>query len=94
MRRIESKYMDLESRNKIEIEDENGFIKEYEIIALIRTKDGNYLVYTDGKILKNGGIALYVNSIIKKDDSILLEFVTDAEMSFILEKLKERIDND
>ena len=79
--------------NKSIIKDENNFEKEYEVISLIKTKDGNYLVYTDGKELRNG-IALYVNSIIEDEDSVVLDFVTDDEMKRIISNLRERMDND
>lgn len=80
--------------NKVKIKDENGFEKDYEVISLIRTKDGNFLVYTDGKLLKNGAISLYVNSIIESDDGVTLDFVSDEEMKYVISNLRERMDND
>lgn len=90
MRLEKSKLFD----NKVKIKDENGFEKDYEVISLIRTKDGNFLVYTDGKLLKNGATSLYVNSIIESDDGITLDFVSDEEMKYVISNLRERMDND
>ena len=44
--------------NKIII---NG--SEYEIISYIAIDSGNFIVYTDGRQLENGQIALFVNRV-------------------------------
>lgn len=65
--------------------------KEYEIISYIKNENGNYLVYTDGKVLENNNIALYVNLVGMENDEIILESVDEEEVLSVIEILKERL---
>ncbi len=64
--------------------------KEYEIISFIKNDNGNYLVYTDGKVLGNN-IALYVNLVIEENGEIILESVEDDEFLSVINSMKERL---
>lgn len=79
--------MESEKRdNKIIINE-----KEYEIISYVKNDNGNYLVYTDGKVLENNNIALYVNSVVMENDEITLESVDDDEVLSVINSMKERL---
>lgn len=82
------------SGKKILVKDENNNEKEYDIVTFIETKIGDFLSYTDGKMKKNGEIALYINSITKDGDNLVLDCVTDKEMPYILEAIKEKISDE
>lgn len=77
-----------EKNNKIII---NG--KEYEIISYLTLDIGNFIVYTDGKELENGRIALYVNMVSKDNDDIILDEIDNDEMMKVISILKERLAN-
>ncbi len=72
--------------NKIII---NGI--EYEIVAYLKNENGNYLVYTDGKILESNNVALYVNLVVIENGEFKLESIDDTEVSNVIELLKERL---
>ena len=78
---------------KIEREDNKIIIneKEYEIISYVKNENGNYLVYTDGKVLENNNIALYVNLVVIENGEITLESIDDDEVSGVIEIMKERL---
>lgn len=79
--------MEIERKdNKIIINE-----KEYEIVSYIKNENGNYLVYTDGKVLENNNIALYVNLVIIENGEITLESIEDDEVLSVIESLKERL---
>lgn len=80
-----------EINNKILITDEEGIKKEYEIIAYIDVNKKRFLVYTDGKEFKNGEVALYINSVIEKENGLSLEDVTEEELNLVIEELKKRL---
>ncbi len=65
--------------------------KEYEIISYVKNDNGNYLVYTDGKVLENNNIALYVNSVVMENGEITLESVDDDEVLSVINSMKERL---
>lgn len=77
--------------NKIFITDSDSTRKEYEIIACINNQNGNYLVYTDGKQLQNGDIAMYVNCLVEENGVVELVEVTEEELMKVIENLKERL---
>ena len=81
----------------MKIENENNKIiingKEYEIIAYISIASGNFIVYTDNKQLGNNQVALYVNRIIKENEEIIFDEVTDEEVEQVINELKERLSN-
>lgn len=72
--------------NKIII---NG--KEYEIISYIAIDSGNFIVYTDGKQLKNGKIVLYVNRVSQENEEIVFDEVEDTEVMQVIDALRERL---
>lgn len=79
--------MEIEKKdNKIIINE-----KEYEIISYVKNDNGNYLVYTDGKVLENNNIALYVNSVVMENGEITLESVDDDEVLSVINSMKERL---
>lgn len=78
--------------NKITINDKNGEKKDYEILGYVNNEYGNYVVYTDGKMLNNENVALYVNLLVKEDDgSLSFEDVTDEELTSVIKELQERM---
>ena len=78
--------------NKITITDKNGEKKDYEVLGYVNNEDGNYVVYTDGKMLNNENVALYVNLLVKEDDgSLSFEEVTDEELNSVIKELQERM---
>lgn len=77
-----------EKNNKIIINE-----KEYEIISYLTLDIGNFIVYTDGKELENGRIALYVNMVSKDNDDIILDEIDNDEMMKVISILKERLAN-
>ena len=75
----------------IKIEDENGEIKDYELIANITTETGDFVVYTDNTKLPAGKIALYVNSVINEDGEITSDEVEEEELNEILKEIRGRL---
>ena len=67
--------------------------KEYEIISYISIDSGNFIVYTDGKQLENGQIALYVNRVSQENKEIILDEIEDKEVMQVINVLKERLVN-
>lgn len=67
--------------------------KEYEIISYISIDSGNFIVYTDGKQLENGQIALYVNRVSQENKEIILDEIEDEEVMQVINVLKERLVN-
>lgn len=81
-----------EEDRKIKIEDEDGSINEYEVVADVFTEDGEFVVYTDNKTLENGEVILYVNSVIREDDgTITFDDVEDDEVQSIINEVRERL---
>ncbi len=80
--------MEIKENNKIIISG-----KEYEIIAYVKNDNGNYLVYTDNKVLDNNNIALYVNLVVTTNGEISLESVEDNEVIEVINTMKERLNN-
>lgn len=77
---------------KINIEDENGIVKEYEVIANVTTEDGEFIVYTDNKELSDGQVLLYINSIIRDEDgNMTFDEVEDLEAHAIINEIRERL---
>ena len=78
--------------NKITITDKNGEKKDYEVLGYINNEHGNYVVYTDGKMLDNDNVALYVSLLVKDDYGTLsFEEVTDEELNSVIKELQERM---
>lgn len=75
----------------IKIEDENGKIKDYELIANITTETGDFVVYTDNTKLPDGKTALYVNSVINEDGEITFDEVEEEELNEILKEIRGRL---
>ena len=75
----------------IKIEDENGEIKDYELIANITTETGDFVVYTDNTKLPDGKTALYVNSVINEDGEITFDEVEEEELNEILKEIRGRL---
>ena len=67
--------------------------KEYEIISYIPIDSGNFIVYTDGKQLENGQIALYVNRVSKEKEEVFFDEIEDEEVMQVINALKERLVN-
>ena len=67
--------------------------KEYEIISYISIDSCNFIVYTDGKQLENGQIALYVNRVSQENKEIILDEIEDEEIMQVINVLKERLVN-
>ena len=65
--------------------------KEYEIIAYIPIDSGNFVVYTDGKQLENGQVALYVNRISLDYNEILFDDLDNDDVVKVINELKERL---
>lgn len=65
--------------------------KEYEIISYVNIDSGNFIVYTDEKLLENGQIALYVNRVSKESEEIIFDEVDNEELMQVIEVLKERL---
>lgn len=74
--------------NKIVINE-----KEYEIVAYITIDSGNFIVYTDGRQLNDGQIALYVNRVSMENDEMLFDEVDDSEVTDVINALRERLVN-
>lgn len=72
--------------NKIII---NG--SEYEIISYIAIDSGNFIVYTDGRQLENGQIALFVNRVSQEAEEIIFDEVEDTEVMQVIDALRERL---
>lgn len=72
--------------NKIII---NG--REYEIISYIAIDSGNFIVYTDGRQLENGQIALFVNRVSQEAEEIIFDEVEDTEVMQVIDALRERL---
>lgn len=72
--------------NKIII---NG--SEYEIISYIAIDSGNFIVYTDGRQLENGQIALFVNRVSQEAEEIIFDEVEDKEVMQVIDALRERL---
>lgn len=72
--------------NKIII---NG--SEYEIISYIAIDSGNFIVYTDGRQLENGQIALFVNRVSQEVEEIIFDEVEDTEVMQVIDALRERL---
>ena len=65
--------------------------KEYEIITYIPIESGNFVVYTDGKQLENGQVALYVNRISLDNNEILFDDLDNNDVIKVIIELKERL---
>lgn len=72
--------------NKIII---NG--SKYEIISYIAIDSGNFIVYTDGRQLENGQIALFVNRVSQEAEEIIFDEVEDTEVMQVIDALRERL---
>lgn len=72
--------------NKIII---NG--RKYEIISYIAIDSGNFIVYTDGRQLENGQIALFVNRVSQEAEEIIFDEVEDTEVMQVIDALRERL---
>ena len=68
-------------------------VSEYEIISYISIDSGNFIVYTDGKQLENGQIALYVNRVSKEKEEVFFDEIEDEEVMQVINALKERLVN-
>lgn len=78
--------------DKIKIADASGVLKEYDVLAYIEIDSGNYIVYTDGKELNNGQIAIYINLVITdKDGEVSFSDVSNEEVQAVIAKLQERL---
>ena len=80
--------MENDKQNKIIIGD-----KEFEIIAYVNLDIGNFIVYTDQRVLNDGRVALYVNRVIKENEEIVLDEVEDDEVTQVINELKGRLEN-
>ena len=80
--------MEEKKDNKIIINE-----KEYEIISYVSIDSGNFIVYTDGKQLNNGQVALYVNRVSQDKEEIVFDEVDDEEVMQVINELKERLVN-
>lgn len=67
--------------------------KEYEIISYISIDSGNFIVYTDGKLLENGQVALYINRVSQEKEEVIFEEVDNEEVMQVINALKERLIN-
>lgn len=72
--------------NKILI---NG--KEYEIISYISVASGNFIVYTDGKMLGDDNVALYINRISDENNEIIFDEVDNDEVMQVISEIRERL---
>ena len=80
--------MENDKQNKIIINN-----KEFEIIAYVNLDIGNFIVYTDNRVLEDGRVALYVNRVIKENEEIVLDEVEDDEVTQVINELKGRLEN-
>lgn len=72
--------------NKILI---NG--KEYEVISYITIESGNFIVYTDGKMLGDDNVALYINRISDENNEIIFDEVDNDEVMQVISEIRERL---
>ena len=80
--------MENDKQNKIIINN-----KEFEIIAYVNLDIGNFIVYTDNRVLEDGRVALYVNRVIKENEEIVFDEVEDDEVTQVINELKGRLEN-
>ncbi len=65
--------------------------KEYEIIAYINVASGNFIVYTDCKMLGDNNVALYINRISEENNEIIFDEVDNDEVMQVISEIRERL---
>lgn len=78
--------------NILKLKNENGEIKEYEILLVFKHDNKNYIVYTDDS--SKEVIDIYANTFDPNDLSVFNEIESDEEWNLIDNMLKELGDQD
>ena len=77
----------------ISLKDENGVLKEYEVVCTITSDDGlhNYICYTDNTKDEDGDLKILISAYkVNGEDMDIFPIETEEEWNWIKEKFDER----
>ena len=75
-------------KNILKLKDNEGNIKEYEVILMFKNNNKDYIVYTDNKSNSDGSINVYANIFDPNDLSIFDNIGTNEEWEEIERRLE------
>lgn len=78
----------MEEKNIIKITDENGVLKDVEVLHYFTLNSNNkdYIVYTENELDANGKVLIHTSEVIDNGDEVILEGIEDMK---VLEEIKE-----
>lgn len=75
-------------KNILKLKDNEGNIKEYEVILMFKNNNKDYIVYTDNKNNNDGSINVYANIFDPNDLSVFDNIETNEEWEEIERRLE------
>ena len=75
-------------KNILKLKDNEGNIKEYEVILIFKNNNKDYIVYTDNKNNNDGSINVYANIFNPNDLSVFENIETNEEWEEIERRLE------
>ena len=75
-------------KNILKLKDNEGNIKEYEVILMFKNNNKDYIVYTDNKNNNDGSINVYANIFNPNDLSVFENIETNEEWEEIERRLE------
>ena len=75
-------------KNILKLKDNEGNIKEYEVILMFKNNNKDYIVYTDNKNNNDGSINVYANIFNPNDLSVFENIETNEEWEEIEKRLE------
>ena len=75
-------------KNILKLKDNEGNIKEYEVILMFKNNNKDYIVYTDNKNNNDGSINVYANIFNPNDLSVFKNIETNEEWEEIERRLE------
>ena len=75
-------------KNILKLKDNEGNIKEYEVILIFKNNNKDYIVYTDNKSNSDGCINVYANIFDSNDLSVFDNIETNEEWEEIERRLE------
>ena len=75
-------------KNILKLKDNEGNIKEYEVILMFKNNNKDYIVYTDNKSNSDGSINVYANIFDPNDLSVFDNIETNEEWEEIERRLE------
>ena len=75
-------------KNILKLKDNEGNIKEYEVILMFKNNNKDYIIYTDNKSNSDGSINVYANIFNPNDLSVFENIETNEEWEEIERRLE------